>query len=661
MSLLYTLVGNLSRERFCFSPPRLGMVRQTARLLALALLVLGTATMPADAGFLTAPTYPAGSQPIAVAVGDFNGDGIPDLAVANNGWPGLGALSILLGNGDGTFQAPLTYGLDIEPYSITVADFNGDGLPDLLLTDLGIVSILLGNGDGTFQAAQDYTVSGYTGGSPAVGDFNGDGILDIAVPDDPDNTVNILLGKGDGTFQPPQNYAAGSTPYSAAVGDFNGDGILDLVVTNFGTGLSILLGNGDGSFQAPKSYAAADIPVAVAVGDLNGDGILDIAVANGDTSGETPGFSILLGKGDGTFQPAQHYLAPFPANSLALGDFNADGHLDIVLGLNSVVGVFLGKGEGTFQAPIFYATGLGGTSVTVADFNGDGVVDLALTDFPGVAGVDSTVSILLGKGDGTFQAARCYVPGGPSGVEAVFDSVAVADFNGDGVPDLVVVQVNALPSPSYQGPYQGNVVVLLGNGDGTFQSPQSYISGGNSSFVAVGDFNGDGIPDLVVVNTSFGFGAGTVGVLLGNGDGTFQAALTTAAGNGPNCVAVGDFNGDGKLDIVTTNFAASGDRYQTDIVENDVRVFLGNGDGTFQPAQVYAVDAPDSHPTFVAVGDVNGDGIPDLAVIEASSMLDLFLGNGDGTFQAAQSYAVGLLLSPWWWGILTATGWPISP
>jgi hypothetical protein len=158
----------------------------------------------------------------------------------------------------------------------------------------------------------------------------------------------------------------------------------------------------------------------------------------------------------------------------------------------------------------------------------------------------------------------------------------------------------------------------------------------------VGDFNGDGIPDLAVATHTGGV-AGTVTVLLGNGDGSFQQPLTFAAGNGPNSVAVADFNGDGKLDIVTTNFASLYDRNHPEIVENGVRVLLGNGDGTFQSAQAIAIQPSGSRPNFVVVGDFNSDGKPDLAVANAESgTLSILLGNGDGTFQAARNYSVGL-------------------
>src|SRR6266705_2491949 len=234
--------------------------------------------------------YVAGSQqgPSNIVVGDFNGDGKLDLAVtdySNNN------VSVLLGNGDGTFQAPRTFPVGIHPAQVAVGDFNGDGKPDLVVSnvDSNTISVLLGNGDGTFQAAQSLPV-GLNPWYFALGDFNSDGILDLAVADygcsqechpSPSNTVLVLLGNGDGTFRPAPNLTVGNGPAGVAVADLNGDGKPDLVAPNYGSNsISVLLGNGDGTFQAAQNYLVDSAPVFVAVGDLNGDGKPDLAVAD---------------------------------------------------------------------------------------------------------------------------------------------------------------------------------------------------------------------------------------------------------------------------------------------------------------------------------------------------------------------------------------------
>ena len=267
---------------------------------------------------------------------------------------------------------------------------------------------------------------------------------------------------------------------------------------------------------------------------------------------------------------------------MAVGDFNGDGKPDLaVTNANSSISVLLGNGDGTFQAAVNYGVGSGSSSVAVGDFNGDGKLDLA------VANGNSSISVLLGNGDGTFQAAVNY------GVGSGSSSVAVGDFNGDGKLDLAVANWNG-----------STISVLLGNGDGTFQAAVNYSVGSNPRTVAVGDFNGDGKPDLAVANTS----SNTVSVLLGNGDGTFQAVVNYGVGSGPSSVAVGDFNGDGKPDLAV----ADGNLFTVSVLS----VLLGNGDGTFQAAVNYGVG---SGPISVAVGDFNGDGKPDLAVANQGS------------------------------------------
>ena len=365
-----------------------------------------------------------------------------------------------------------------------------------------------------------------------------------------------------------------------AVADVNGDGNPDLVVPNpcasstectNGT-VSVLLGNGDGTFQAAVSYSSGGFyPLSVAATDVNGDGKPDLVVANecaSSTDCTNGTVSVLLGNGDGTFQAAVSYgSGGYVAVSVEAADVNGDGKPDIVVSNycasssncnNGMVGVLLGNGNGTFQPAVSYGSGGYITlSLAVADVNGDSKPDLivistcATNSDPCVTG--STVSVLLGNGNGTFQAAVAYGSGG-----YVALSVAVADVNGDNKPDLVVANDCASSTDCNNG----TIGVLLGNGDGTFQTAVPFGSGGSYAVsVAVADVNADGKPDLVVANTcNIGIDCtnGVVGVLLGNGDGTFQAAVIYGSGGWEaDSVAVANMNGDGTPNLVVANLCVS--------------------------------------------------------------------------------------------------------
>jgi hypothetical protein len=314
-----------------------------------------TMLMPSSAPF---QPIPVGWSPDAIVAGDFNGDGRLDLAVADGD-----GVQLLLGDGDGTFQPAVTYAAGDSAAAIVAGDFTGDGHLDLAVagsnydpatnTNVGEVSVLLGNGDGTFQPAVTYAV-GFSPTAIVAGDFTGDGHLDLAVADQGDELnggsnpggVYVLVGNGDGTFQPAVQYAVGSGPVAIVAGDFTGDSRLDLAVANNGDGtVSVLMGNGDGTFAPQVTYPVGPTPGAIVAGDFNGDGRLDLAVADGD------GVQLLLGDGDGTFQPARTFAAGIDGAMVA-GDFTGDGKLDLAVTTLGGVSVLLGNGDGTFQPQV---------------------------------------------------------------------------------------------------------------------------------------------------------------------------------------------------------------------------------------------------------------------------------------------------------------------
>ena len=315
------------------------------------------------------------------------------------------------------------------------------------------------------------------------------------------------------------------------------------------------------------------------------------------------------------FFPLSYYNTDnfYPAG-VATGDFNGDGYADfaVVSTAPDYISVYLGNGNGTFQSALVDSAGARPLALAVGDFNDDGKQDLAVAN-----GSVGNVSILLGNGDGTFQSPVNY------GVGSSPACIAVGDFNGDGQADLAVVNWGS-----------DTVTILIGAGDGTFQPATDVPTGNTPQAIVVADFDGDGIPDLAVTNSNQivnsitgPFGPGSVGIFLGNGDGTFRfSANYTAAQMNPGAIAVGDLNGDGKPDLAVT-----------DIYNSYVYLFPGNGDGTFQAVTTIPVGYDqDASTTGLAIFDANGDGIPDIAVMTQfgfAGNLDLLLGLGHGGFQ----------------------------
>lgn len=347
-------------------------------------------------------------SPVDVVVADFNHDGKMDMAVSSEA--GTKQVQIFLGKGDGTFLPPTTYNANVAWGFMAVGDLNHDGNPDLVVlnTDSGFVSVLLGNGDGTFQPAVNYT----TPAEPAyvaLGDFNGDGNIDIATSDQGENPcycVSVLLGNGNGTFQEPAittDTIGRTLPVALVAGYFDADKNLDLALAESfisSAAVQVLLGNGDGTFRLGASYPLVGDPESIAIADFRNNGKTDLVVAEFEGSG----VAVLLGNGDGTFEQPVLYKISTPL-SVATADFNGDGFLDIVASspanINSgFTGILLGRGDGTFENAQLYPTGIFPWGLAVADFNGDHMPDVTVADLESHAAF-----VLLNTGVVSFSPA----------------------------------------------------------------------------------------------------------------------------------------------------------------------------------------------------------------------------------------------------------------
>jgi hypothetical protein len=532
---------------------------------------------------------------------------------------------------------------------LLVADFNGDGYPDAAIfgtdhvTGQSAVAVMLGNGNGTFQAGKETLLGslplpvGACGQSS--GDYNGDGRTDIAFVSNGNNShsVVVLPGKNDGTFSAPFTTSlSNSVPWSClASGDFNNDSKTNLIITGaFGADL-IMLGKGNGTFQSP--VAIGQFGQVVIPAQLNGDSNLDLVAVS---TNAPPSVSVLLGDGTGHFPTKHTYPAPkgYSYRPALVHDLNGDGHQDIAVesstGHSDAVTILLNDGSGAFTTSSMYIGDGAGSLVAAADLNGDSKVDLAITN------ISNGVDVMLGNGDGTFKAnlasygfgdlrysdfnndgkpdlisgsSQIYLGNGngtftPKNTGCTLNQVAIGDFNKDGKLDLAgTTSIGGVPV----------IGICLGNGDGTFTQSTTYFDQGvQHGLVLAGDFNNDRKLDLVASDQN-GFS-----VLLGNGDGTFQNGIPTAVNQTFPTIVVGAFTSDGKLDVAA-------------LTSSGISVFLGNGNGTFGSAIV------STGPTFgqITVVDLNNDGKRDLLITNGSN-LNVSLGKGNGTFQPAVPYAL---------------------
>ena len=588
-------------------------------------------------GTFQAPAYYAVNTGTPVLV-DLNGDGYLDIAAMQLGSPSPTplAVAVLLNNGStgpGVFGSTKQYALPkaasgmIAGYfsSLFAGDFNGDGKQDLLTTlpysgtidnpspytTATDVDIFSGNGDGTLRQATVQPGPALT--SFTVGDFNGDGVTDFAeLLTSASNTVytsvQILLGATSGTFTQgaslPIAATAGGGPMAAV--SLSDHGPLDLVVTT--SVLNVFQGDGKGNFTSTGSYALTPFPLLFA--DVNGDGNQDLLAQGG-----TNGLYIFPGNGEGTFQAMPG--APFSGQT---ADVNNDGIADILffppqianLGPGNFFATALGRGDGSYSILDQTTTlpSANGYLLMTGDFNGDGKLD-TLAIQPGsnpnalsCVVPDAQLASYLGSGDGRFHAVGTSLALGVSDAGVGI----TGDFNSDGKLDLIL-------------PYCKGLLFLAGNGDGTFAAPVNLpVSVVASASLIVGDLNNDKKLDFIWGNAVF----------LGNGDGTFKQIPLNPAGT---VIALADLNGDGILDAVYSPGTS---------------IYAGNGDGTFQTTPFYTVpvscnaNACTEVGSF-ALGDVNGDGNPDLIFVESGSVplspsLVLYLGDGHGNFTQDPNY-----------------------
>ncbi len=636
---------------------------EIARYLIASANCLGVGT--SGLSFAVSSTYNTGINPGDLAKGDFNNDGKDDLIAVSRGDGAIGhaTLTVLLGTDNGGFQTANTYPSSHRYIGgIAAGDFDRDGNLDFVFTrsadsDGFNVVVALGSGTGNFTASFVYATGGDETGKIKVYDVDGDSKLDLVVNND--STISILLGTGAGSFQAAGNYPGRSLGRGVVVGDFNNDGTADLVVSSAtSSGLSLLLGTGSGNFQAAGNYLDNEYThfygENLVIGDFDGDGIQDLACTL-----IMARVGLLLGRQTGGFQNAGSFPAgPLPtsvATSIAIGDFNGDSNQDIVV-TNSesfnpdeteiprTVSVLLGTGTGSFQLPVSYFAGFNPVSVKVADFNQDGKPDLIVAD----GDLGNTVTMLLGTAAATFEYAGSF-PGG-----SIPRDVVLGDYNGDGATDVVVISSSgyslllgtgtgslqaaltagtclltiALGDFTGDGKLDvvagaGDLVLLIGAGNGTFNEVTRYADAGNVVSLAAGDFNRDGIQDVTVANGN----GNTVRVLLGTSSGIFQPPLTYPVGANAQAVAVSDFNRDGKADLAVANNGS-----------NDISVLLGTGTGTFTPSLSYPSG---NGPQSLDVADFNNDGNQDIAVANvAGASLSILLGTSTGSFQTALTYSV---------------------
>jgi len=607
-----------------------------------------------------------GGNPLSFLAGHLTNDSHPDLILGLQANDGSGLLYIFAGNGDGTFAARKVTAVGQElPYNIAlgdlnrdgiqdvvyneinysyksylsrgdgtlifkeqrfvpdtvrtlgamlIADYNGDGIPDLILAAQGSfllytgtgeipsLYVLPGYGDGTFNAAGIVADAGNSGFGLALGDLNGDGRPDLLVYNQLSADVAVKFASSTTGLAnaPGARYAVGDsyrTLVALLTGDVNGDGKRDVLVVN-PVGVQVLLGIGGGHLRAPAATELQSYSRDLKSTDLNHDGNADVVIRGADIGDHNTGYMetdhlyLALGNKTQTLtKKPSIYTAPI-LGPLGLGNFNTDGNLDILTGQ----GVLFNNGSAQFTGPNSQPSNIGQPAYTIAnyntavgDLNADGKADL-------VSAGSTTLTVSLGNGDGTFKANVNYSLGGTDS-----NAVVLRDINGDGKLDAITANYTS-----------STVSVFLGNGNGTFQAAREFAVTPNPVVLATGDFNRDGKQDIAVGSYT------TISILLGNGTGGFTSGATFTGGRLIEGIAATSLRSNGVIDLLVADHDGRA-----------VRLFYGNGNGTFGAGVNYAVGAS---PSSIVIGDFNGDGSQDAAVaLDFSSAIPVFYNQG-GTY-----------------------------
>ncbi len=585
----------------------------------------------------------------AVSTGDVDADGFIDIvaATANSfSGDGDGLVQVLRNRGDGTFETAVSYEtVNGQPHSITVADVDGDGAPELIAAGsesyyggASILWVFRNLGDGTFETPTVYDTPGGSLTDILATDVNGDGAPDLVAVGSSSgggsesaaitattvpvgaSIVWVLQNQGDGTFAEAVGYGTGGNDASNLLAeDMDGDGIRDLVVggsTYYGSSggaVSVLRGLEDGTFAPPIEYDTLSNYSDVAAADVDGDGVIDLITANNEY-----GIWVLRNRGDGTFPGRASYPISDEVLSVLTADVDGDGAEDVIsisysyASYGGYVSITPNRGNGVLGSSVDYKLGVDYPySVAAADVNGDGTPDLVVVTSNGS-------SVLLNKGNGTFETPVNYSTG--SG-----QAVTLADMDGDGDTDIVV--------SSYS-----RVSVLRNLGDGTFGSAESYFTSGNyGSALALADIDGDGATDVITAGSSGSTNTTAVWVARNRGDGTFETPVQyQMAGMNADRVRSGDLDGDGDTDLVTISYSSSGFRI--------LSVLRNEGSGTFSGPTAYVVG---NDATDLLLSDIDDDGTVDVITVGGTysygvGRVSILRNLGNGTFGLRTDYAAGV-------------------